>query len=273
MAPVLAASEPWFQRGAAPKAPAQSRSRCNFLPLWLWVHNRRGLIMCLTLVAWLGIGGIINKHFALKEYCAADGTCRNPSLAMGVYYVVQSGLCVGFGLLVEKDNAWRWFTIAQAVTGVTIVVTFLSVWIVALKKGKYGRHYKSLVFGVYLALLAAATIFQMTYNDWCFTRAFYFAFFGLSTGGLESPGTADDVEMWFLSFWMMLGIPTFGVVVGFAINSFVSFVTDIEREAMEAIQGLEISKPGVSLSSFDSAASQDEADDEEQKVGSKPIGL
>ena len=230
-------------------APATQNGNCFHRAfLWLFTRHFRVPIMVLIVVAWVCIGGVFNQHYALEDKCAADGTCKSPTFAMGVFFGIQAGLCVGYGLLTEKSDQWSWFTVVHAGLGVTIIVTILSVWIIMIQRGNTRFRHKILLTVTYVIILMAGTVFEMAYNDWSFTQAFYFSFFGLSTGGLRAPGTTDDAEMWFLSIWMLLGIPAFAAVVGFVIEGFVSFIAEIEKEAAE--QDSDVCPSSLVLESF-----------------------
>ena len=50
------------------------------------------------------------------------------------------------------------------------------------------RHRKSINRGLAVVLwLGVGMVFEACYNGWSFVKAFYFAFFALSTGGLQAP--------------------------------------------------------------------------------------
>ena len=52
---------------------------------------------------------------------------------------------------------------------------------------------------ILLLLLGSSIAFQMLHNGWDFVDSLYFGFFALTTGGLKSPGSADDDELLFVS--------------------------------------------------------------------------
>merc|ERR1712179_682353 len=62
--------------------------------------------------------------------------------------------------------------------------------------------------------MAAGLVFQVRCNQWDPVRALYFVFYVINTAGLEAPGTVSDVEMWFLGFWCLVGVPIVAQAAG-----------------------------------------------------------
>jgi len=214
---------------------------------WEFLLLRPFLTIALIMVAWV-FGGALVFLYNLRPFCAPVGgvvVCKDVNYAMAVYYSTQAGFSVGFGLLTERPNGARWYTIFHGLVGLTIIAAGLTLFL--LRPGgrlasriagdpervwaetnkdedavrfmrRIFRKVKRIVLMelpllMLLILLATCIIFNCISNDWSFTTACYFAFFALSTGGLQAPGSVSDAQMIFSSFYLMVGIPLFGATM------------------------------------------------------------
>ena len=48
--------------------------------------------------------------------------------------------------------------------------------------------------------LAIGMVFEASYNGWSFVKAFYFAFFALSTGGLQAPQIDGSIDRYIQTY-------------------------------------------------------------------------
>ncbi len=258
--------------------------------MWEYAVLRPWIMMALFVVLWL-IVGTAGAYHALAPPCNA-GECTTVTVAMAFYFTVQAGFSVGFGLLTEKADGWRWFTIVHGLLGLTVLSAAATVFLLrpggalvdilgspiasdvmdetaedvinAVEKvsgldldgdGDVGednsqakepgrlrwevwmvhppccvRWVRRLApFAALLVILAVAIAFEMRYNEWTFTTAAYFAFFAVSTGGLQAPGTHDDAELWFTAGLILVGVPVFGACVGHAVEGILATYTAAQQ--------------------------------------------
>ena len=164
-------------------------------------------------LVWLFIGAAGVQHNI--ERCDSRSVCRTPTYSMALYFSVQAGLSVGFGLLSEKETAYRLVTVLHGFIGLTFYTWAFQIYFHPERVARRAnarwehwemhevqkaqgvckalltallRHRKSINRGLAVVLwLGVGMVFEACYNGWSFVKAFYFAFFALSTGGLQAP--------------------------------------------------------------------------------------
>lgn len=208
-------------------------------------------IWCVAFVTWLMFTTTVFRFYALAPFCPSipppknfrnpvadpnDPTaCYGPTWAMALFYSVQMGFHVGFGILAEPDAWAQLFTIVHGFLTIAFVTAALALFVAAtgreatkaaaklLNKAavpEWGEWLMDFFINVMLpwlgvsSVLFAGTAFQVFYNHWGWMDAFYFSFFSLSTGGQVAPGSLDDVELYSVTLFLIVGIPVFGNAVG-----------------------------------------------------------
>mmetsp|Transcript_3669 Transcript_3669/g.8705 ORF Transcript_3669/g.8705 Transcript_3669/m.8705 type:complete len:366 (-) Transcript_3669:152-1249(-) len=69
----------------------------------------------------------------------------------------------------------------------------------------------------FIAWIGAGVIYGMVEERWSFVTSLYFSVTSLSTGGLKTANINPDKDTftnWFMAFWIMTGVPVFGIAVG-----------------------------------------------------------
>ena len=88
---------------------------------WEIVLLRPFLAVASVMMVWLFVGAVVFLN-TLQDPCTEierrnathlwnEEQCHSVTYAMALYYSVQCGFSVGFGLLVEAANGGRWYTI------------------------------------------------------------------------------------------------------------------------------------------------------------------
>ena len=75
---------------------------------------------------WLFVGAAGIQHNI--DPCDSRNICKPPTFAMALYFSVQTGLSVGFGLLTEKENAYRLVTVLHGFIGLTVYTGAFSIY-------------------------------------------------------------------------------------------------------------------------------------------------
>lgn len=244
---------------------------------WEFVLLRPFLAVASVMMVWLFVGAVVFLN-TLQDPCTEierrnathlwnEEQCHSVTYAMALYYSVQCGFSVGFGLLVEEANGARWYTIFHGFCGLTIMAAGMTLFLLR-PGGRLGKYvagedddedadgdgipdrlegpllarwarmfFRRLMLEMPFVLLAltftSAVVFQSIYHGWSFTTSCYFAFFALSTGGLQGPGGTSDAEMLFTAFFLLIGIPLFGAamsrVVDWLLDKYVRAVRSSER--------------------------------------------
>lgn len=236
------------------------------------------LILFLLSLLWLFGSAAVYIH-ALEPYCSpmVNGTvvCVPVTYAMATYFSVQAGLSVGFGLLSERSGGWLYFSVIQGAIGCVFISALLGLAVIKplqlleptveallrrceLVRGERPRLrawlLELLPLLALLVWLGIGTTFEVCYNKWTFGRALYFAFFALSTGGLQAPGTVDDAEMWFVAAFVFSGVPVLAAVVGHASSQFTAAALRLNAWAVEQEQRVDGEETPVGGSGIPCAA-------------------
>ena len=81
-----------------------------------------------------------------------------------------------------------------------------------------------------ICLLSASIIFGMVEEDFTFITAMYYGVTSMSTAGLQGPNPESRASMIFTGLLVLIGVPTYGVCLGFFANALVS-KAQAKREA------------------------------------------
>lgn len=73
-----------------------------------------------------------------------------------------------------------------------------------------------------ISLLTAAIIFGMVEEDFTFITAMYYGVTSMSTAGLQGPNPESRASMIFTGLLVLIGVPTYGVCLGFFANALVA---------------------------------------------------
>lgn len=96
----------------------------------LFTLENPALIVFAGLLSWILVGGVLMQKLILASCLPSDpNLCPEPSYAEGIYYGVQAGLGVGFGLLRMKESPWRLLAIFWSLVGATCILAALSLLI------------------------------------------------------------------------------------------------------------------------------------------------
>jgi hypothetical protein len=174
----------------------------------------------------------------------------------GFYYALQAGFSVGFGALSEEDNSSRLYTIFHVLIGSGFIAGALGLFVqVVLDKSEKqqenlraeflqeandgsddglaedivqcGRqigirfmNFDAICYTLFILWVSVGTAFACTQWNVSVIEGVYFAITAMSTGGLFAPPT-DAGSMWFTAFFILIGVPLYGCVLGNAASTVV----------------------------------------------------
>jgi Ca2+-binding EF-hand superfamily protein len=78
---------------------------------------------------------------------------------------------------------------------------------------------------IFLSYLGFGVGYGMIHLDWTFLRSLYFSIAALSTAGLQAPAEPVDEEdglLFFLSLWLITGVPVFALTLGMLANAYIN---------------------------------------------------
>eukprot|EP00466_Bigelowiella_natans_P001876 jgi/Bigna1/78814/fgenesh1_pg.57_\ len=169
------------------------------------------------------------------------------SYSASLYYAAQTGWSVGYGLikslnlfhsksqhyfilgvLIEQTDNSLWFTVFFVLAGASMIGGAVAILIALVLESEHATEiHCALVFilwigaGVYRISVLRTPVYDVMYGmleeKFNFIRALYFSVTSLSTGGLQVASINPDEDTftnWFMAFWIMTGVPVFGIAVG-----------------------------------------------------------
>jgi hypothetical protein len=208
--------------------------------IWRWlIHvmqwDNGSLFYILVWFAWLLIGTIF---YAYVDF--------NKSFFKGFYFAVNVGYSIGFGVLDEKSDASKAFSIVYLLVGAIFVSRWLAylieihilenennsiheqiairqnvrqsckllgwqrdvyVWIVM-------NYSKLFVIYMWFIYVCFGTGWTCGLIGWSFTDGVYFAISAMSTGGLQGiPDTSPDYAFFIVGLFACTGVPLMGMAV------------------------------------------------------------
>ena len=84
-------------------------------------------IFIVLIACWMVSGGLIFQHFILDVTRHPEDS--NITFVEGLYFTVQAGLGVGFGLLFMMSTPWRLYAIFHSMIGATVILAALGLWV------------------------------------------------------------------------------------------------------------------------------------------------
>jgi len=202
---------------------------------------------------WLGVATIV--------YCFAN----NWRASNAFYFAAQAGLSIGFGSLSEVNSTSRLFSCAHILVFACLLLGLVGLLIDDLfaettprEKMRHARHVMALyhdrkfvhedlalelslqtstflpaLVTCWLVVMVGAIFFLQAFTTMDVSEALEFAVAACSTGGLQGMSTESDgqVKDWaavFCGFYVILGVPLFGVFCGRVIDM---MMTERARQA------------------------------------------
>lgn len=269
-------------------------------------------------MVWLVSGAVMFGYVILDQ----------PSnFVQGLYFTVQAGLGVGFGLLQMSNTPWRLFAIMYSMIGATFILATLTLWItsaerLARKRAetinelleeaeaedrrtgvvpsrmtrfiRWSKRHRDAEFAIifYSVWLWVGVLFATLYWDMDIVTALTFAFFSMSTAGLQPPGDKQTVGLLFTTLYVAIGVPAFAVLCSYAIQLIkriyisnelhVVQLTKTKAEFQERrdvfaaskcedMNGRRLSAPVRECWEGDSDSDSDDDDDEEEEIVVKNV--
>ena len=101
-----------------------------------------------------------------------------------------------------------------------------------------------IVFAVafYFAWLWIGVLFSMLYWSFTLIDGLAFAFFAMSTAGLEPPGDTRTVGLLFTTLYIIVGVPSFAVLCGYIIKYFQDVYTRNKKRSKQLLEERAISQ-------------------------------
>jgi hypothetical protein len=179
--------------------------------------------------------------------------------ATSFYYAADVGYSIGYGALYEYNDLSMAWSIVMILCGASFIggaigffaemaiesadesaqshdgdiapvvgglkiKTCLENVTVAQWAANYYAEKKSFVriFALWFTWITAGTIYGVHFEGWSILRSVYFAIAGMSTAGLQAPGTIGEgydkhvptFGGWFVGFFSATGVPIFGMALG-----------------------------------------------------------
>jgi hypothetical protein len=235
----------------------------------LFTIENPALIVFAGLLSWILVGGVLMQKLILASCLPSDpNLCPEPSYAEGIYYGVQAGLGVGFGLLRMKESPWRLLAIFWSLVGATCILAALSllidienkklletlvkvdneddgdkccknkVWTApfhALHRVIFHHLNMSIFVLLYLIWLWVGVLWTCMYYKFSVITGLTFSFFAMSTAGLQPPGDTRDVGLLLTTAYVIIGVPLFAALCSLVITKIKGFYVRARRKRVELL--------------------------------------
>lgn len=263
-------------RNSSAQSTRVSRRKSTIAKVWtkkkalkLYLLTNPFPVFLVIIACWMVSGALIFQHFILD-------VTRHPedskiTFVEGLYFTVQAGLGVGFGLLFMLSTPWRLYAIFHSMVGATVILAALGLWVrtaehlslirarkaeeerledeererrmsvkpkLSKKLERWVLRNWDIVFAVvwYFAWLWIGVLFSCLYWGFTIVDGLTFAFFAMSTAGLEPPGDTRTVGLLFTTAFIIVGVPSFAVVCGHIIKYFQDLYTKNKQRSQRLLE-------------------------------------